>query len=126
VGRIVVDASIVDLDGLTFERASVTPPVISAFGKLSANCSTGSGRSRPFDKAASGVRQSVQALTDCDPVVTPCSAAPSGPAIVTICALRLDYLCGSVEEQEREAGLTRNDYFSLWRGLGYAESVEDA
>jgi hypothetical protein len=29
VGRIVVDASIVDLDVLTFERASVTAPPIS-------------------------------------------------------------------------------------------------
>jgi hypothetical protein len=43
VGRILVDASIVDLDGLTFERASMTPPVVSAFGKLSANSSTGAG-----------------------------------------------------------------------------------
>jgi len=32
----------------------------------------------------------------------------------------------SVEEQEREAGPTRNDYFSLWRAQGYATLTDDA
>jgi hypothetical protein len=29
-------------------------------------------------------------------------------------------------EQEREAGLTRNDYFSLWQAQGYAKSAYEA
>ena len=28
-------------------------------------------------------------------------------------------------EQEREAGLTRNDYFSLWQAQGYAKSADE-
>jgi hypothetical protein len=34
--------------------------------------------------------------------------------------------CCSVEEQEREAGLTRNDYFSLWQAQRYAKFRDDA
>jgi hypothetical protein len=34
--------------------------------------------------------------------------------------------CCSVERQEREAGLTRNDYFSLWQAQRYAEFTDDA
>jgi len=29
-------------------------------------------------------------------------------------------------EQEREAGLTRNDYFSLWQAQRYAKFTDDA
>jgi hypothetical protein len=32
----------------------------------------------------------------------------------------------SVEEQEREAGLTRNDYFSLWQAKRYAKFRDGA
>src|SRR5262249_14023877 len=41
-------------------------------------------------------------------------------------ALWLDSLLLLSREQEREAGLTRNDYFSLWQAQRYAKFTDDA
>jgi hypothetical protein len=53
------------------------------------------------------------------------SLAPNRPIIWLLLSGSTLYYC-SVEEQEREAGLTRNDYFSLWQVQGYAKFRDDA
>ena len=55
----------------------------------------------------------------------PRGGVPTGLVMWLLLSGSTLYYC-SVEEQEREAGLTRNDYFSLWQAQLYAKFRDDA